>query len=382
MGVRATPRQPPTAPHQPVAPLNGFTIAVVSHRRRHALADLAEQAGARTISVQGVRVVPQVDENLVHRATLSCLAAPFDELLVGSAFGFRSWMAAVSDRGLLDRLVARFNEARLLASDARAADGMRVYGLREIWSTAAASSEELFRYLLTHPTENGRRVVAQVDAPSQREACHTLRREGAEVIEVPTFRTLPPNHVPAMRRLIELVIKRQVDAVALTDDLAAEWLLAQAASDNRLDGMLSGLRTDVSAFCLGAGAADVLRAHGAEPIVPAYPFLEEMLDSLVDVVPRRAVRVMLDGRPLEVRGHAVVLDNRAYPVQQGPIDVLRALALAPGRVLSCADIRGAVPGLDGVDDHAIEMAVSRLRRAVPDVDLVQTIIKRGYRLAV
>jgi uroporphyrinogen-III synthase len=34
-----------------------------------------------------------------------------------------------------------------------------------------------------------------------------------------------------------------------------------------------------------------------------------------------------------------------------------------------------------VDDHAIEMAVSRLRRTLHDSDLIQTVMKRGYRLA-
>jgi DNA-binding winged helix-turn-helix (wHTH) protein len=40
-----------------------------------------------------------------------------------------------------------------------------------------------------------------------------------------------------------------------------------------------------------------------------------------------------------------------------------------------------------VDDHAIEMAVSRLRGSLGhsdlrELDLVQTVMKRGYRLAI
>ncbi|WP_460494757.1 winged helix-turn-helix domain-containing protein [Dactylosporangium cerinum] len=96
----------------------------------------------------------------------------------------------------------------------------------------------------------------------------------------------------------------------------------------------------------------------------------------------RAVHATVGHLTLEVRGHAALLDGRLYPIQQGPVDVLRALARAPGTVLSSADLRQQVPGLTNVDDHAIEMAVSRLRRAVPGVELVHTVIKRGYRLAV
>jgi uroporphyrinogen-III synthase len=62
------------------------------------------------------------------------------------------------------------------------------------------------------------------------------------------------------------------------------------------------------------------------------------------------------------------------------------LARHPGRVLSAAEIRRLVPGWAAVDDHAIEMAVSRLRRSLDGTELdglgvVQTVVKRGYRLA-
>ena len=49
--------------------------------------------------------------------------------------------------------------------------------------------------------------------------------------------------------------------------------------------------------------------------------------------------------------------------------------------MSAAEIRAATPSWTDVDDHAVEMAVSRLRRLLGDPQIVQTIIKRGYRLA-
>jgi uroporphyrinogen-III synthase len=46
-------------------------------------------------------------------------------------------------------------------------------------------------------------------------------------------------------------------------------------------------------------------------------------------------------------------------------------------VVSRAQLLSAVPGLD--TEHALEMVISRLRKALP-APLVATIIKRGYRL--
>jgi uroporphyrinogen-III synthase len=57
-------------------------------------------------------------------------------------------------------------------------------------------------------------------------------------------------------------------------------------------------------------------------------------------------------------------------------------------VLSAAEIRTYLPQSSTVDDHAIEMAVSRLRGSLGHsddlrgLDLVQTVMKRGYRLAI
>ena len=38
------------------------------------------------------------------------------------------------------------------------------------------------------------------------------------------------------------------------------------------------------------------------------------------------------------------------------------------------------PG-DGGDEHAVEVAVGRLRTALGDPRIIQTVVKRGYRLA-
>ena len=63
-----------------------------------------------------------------------------------------------------------------------------------------------------------------------------------------------------------------------------------------------------------------------------------------------------------------------------PLLLLRALLGAGGAVLSrealsdLLDLRGSV--------HALDMTVSRLRSSLPDGKLVETVVKRGYRIRV
>jgi uroporphyrinogen-III synthase len=58
----------------------------------------------------------------------------------------------------------------------------------------------------------------------------------------------------------------------------------------------------------------------------------------------------------------------------------------PGHVLSRRALAGVLRRHSGrestVDAHAVETAIGRLRAALGDPTLVQTVVKRGYRLCV
>jgi uroporphyrinogen-III synthase len=75
-----------------------------------------------------------------------------------------------------------------------------------------------------------------------------------------------------------------------------------------------------------------------------------------------------------------MVDGALRPLAPAPMAVLRALAAVPGKVRSRASLLPALPR--GADEHAVEMAVARLRAGLGDPAFVQTVVKRGYRLPV
>jgi len=90
--------------------------------------------------------------------------------------------------------------------------------------------------------------------------------------------------------------------------------------------------------------------------------------------------VSVIGHTLTLHGEIVLLDGVAVPLSAAPLAVLQALAVNPGHVVSRRDLLTSLPsGLAG-SEHAVEMAVARLRAAV-GTRLVETVVKRGYRLA-
>jgi uroporphyrinogen-III synthase len=95
----------------------------------------------------------------------------------------------------------------------------------------------------------------------------------------------------------------------------------------------------------------------------------------------RARRFPVAGHTLELRGRAVLVDDELRPVAPTGMALLRALTRRPGQVVGRAELLRVLPGSSG-DEHAVEAAVARLRSALAHPHLIQTVVKRGYRLAV
>ncbi|HWD61910.1 MAG TPA: winged helix-turn-helix domain-containing protein, partial [Humibacter sp.] len=60
--------------------------------------------------------------------------------------------------------------------------------------------------------------------------------------------------------------------------------------------------------------------------------------------------------------------------------LFRIIARARGAVVTRAQLAESLPGRP--DDHAVEVALSRLRQTIGAPSIITTVVKRGYRLNV
>jgi uroporphyrinogen-III synthase len=223
--------------------------------------------------------------------------------------------------------------------------------------------------------------VVEVNTPSLHDLSATLRAKGVEVLEIPTYRTAAPPHAETMRKLNDQLSKGQLDALVLANRPAAEYVLAAAEAAGDLNELLNVLVEQTLTACLGSFTAEPLRELGVQPLAGPTGFVEDLVANVVAQLQARAIRLAVGSRRLEVRGQAVLVDGAFVTLPPGPLGVLQVLARRPGRVVSFAEIKQELPGWSEVNDHAVEMAVSRLRRHLVGLDVVQTVVKRGYRLA-
>ena len=358
------------------APLAGFTVGITADRRREELESLLVRRGARVIGGPALRILPVAEDDRLLGVTRALVADPPDLLVANTGVGFRGWIEAADGWGLAEPLLAALGRGRVLARGPKAAGAVRAAGLREQWSPPNESSEEVLHHLLADGVQ-GQRVAVQLHGEPQTAFCAALREAGAEVVEAPVYRWLPPHDVAPLLRLIDAVLAGEVDALAFTSAPAVISTLVHAGP--RRGELVQAMQDDVVVACVGPVCARPLVLEGVPCVLPERMRLGGLVRTLVDVLPQCAVRVDVRGRALEVRGHSAFLDGRPLVMGAGPLSVLRLLVAAEGRVVAREVLLRALPGSSN-DAHAVETTVSRLRLALDDPTLLRTVVKRGYRL--
>jgi uroporphyrinogen-III synthase len=372
-------------PADDLAPLTGYTVGVTTARRAEEIGGLLERRGATVIHAPALRIVPLADDTDLRKATLELIGTPPDTVVATTGIGFRGWMEAAEGWGEAERLRAALGQAALLARGPKATGAIRAAGLRESWSPASESSAEVLQRLLSEGSLAGRRIAVQLHGEPLRDFTDALRHAGATVITVPVYRWMAPVDVGPLDRLLEAIVAGTVDAVTFTSALAATGLLRRATETGIEDELLAALRGPVAgstvvAACVGPVTAGPLLDRGVPATWPDRYRVGALVRHVAEELSGRARTLTVAGHSLEVRGTAAVVDGRLRPVPPGPMAVLRALARNPGWVVPRADLLAELPG-GGADEHAVEAAVARLRSSLGAPRVVQTVVKRGYRLS-
>ncbi|MEU8246506.1 uroporphyrinogen-III synthase, partial [Nonomuraea sp. NPDC048916] len=372
-------RQHETAPDA----LSGFTVGVTATRRREEFGALLERRGARVVSAPAIRLVPLAEDSGLLAATRFTLSGPVDDVVVTTGVGFRGWMAAAEGWGLSADLGLHLARARILTRGPKARGAVRAAGLDDHWTPATDSCLEVKEHLLAQDLR-GRRIAVQLHGEPLTEFVADLRQAGAEVIEIPVYRWLPYRDTSLLRRLITQTISGAVDAVAFTSAPAVHAMLNAARAEDLEEPLLAAFGDRVVAACVGPVTAGPLTSRGVRTLQPERARLGALARALARHLPENGVtRLVAGGHRLEIRGHAVVVDGELRPLPPAPMSVLKRLADKPGHVVSRAELRTVLPGSLARDsaEHAVEMAITRLRRALGAVGIVETVVKRGYRLA-
>ena len=367
------------------APLTGFRVAVTSARRADELSALLQRRGATVTSAAAITMVPLPDDDELRVNTEALIDLPPDVVIATTGIGFRGWVAAADGWGLANELIAALGKARIVSRGPKATGALRAAGLPEEWSPESESSRELLHYLVEGGIA-GARIAVQLHgatatgtrSPSSstncgprapkwcRSACTAGTRRPA---------TASSTNWSSPSR------SEKFDAVSFTSAPAVASVLLRAARwPSR-----TGCSRLCAPMCTRCASAPSPRGHWCGSAC-RHRRLSECGWARWSVTSPMSCRCCaparwVAGHLLEIRGTCVLVDGVVKAVSPAGMATIRALAHHPGAVVSRNALLGALPG-SGTDTHAVETAVLRLRTALGDKNIVSTVVKRGYRLAV
>ncbi|WP_411285085.1 uroporphyrinogen-III synthase [Lapillicoccus sp.] len=360
--------------------LSGFRIGVTSDRRSEDLISALERRGATVLHAPALRIAPLDRDELLLADTQAVLAAEPDVVLVTTAYGLRRWVEAADAIGLGEALHATLSAATMLVRGPKARGAVRAAGLSDDGIAGDERTATLVDMVLAHGVA-GRTVVVQLHGYADVEQLGRLERAGATVLTVAPYRWVAPSDGDRLPRLIDAICAGNLDAVTFTSAPAVDALFSGAAELGVLDQLILMLRGDVVAAAVGPVTAAPLLHVGIVPIVPDRYRLGALIRLVCEhLATQRVTRVTTALGAIEVRGRTVRLGEDVAVLAPGPLAIFRALLDRPGTVLSREQLATRLP--EAENEHALDMAMSRLRAALPDPALVSTVVKRGYRLNV
>jgi uroporphyrinogen-III synthase len=364
----------------PDIPLTGFRVGVTSDRRSRDLIDALERRGAEVLHAPALKIAPVAEDVFLLADTRAVIAARPDVFVVTTAYGMRRWAEAADASGLGEELLDVLAACRTYVRGPKARGAVRAAGLNDVGISSDETTATLVDLLIADGVA-GCTVAVQLHGYTDVGQLDRLREAGATVLTVTPYRWVKPEGEDKLPKLIEAACNQELDVVTFTSAPAVDALWSTAHEMGVYQQLISAFRTSVVAAAVGPVTAKPLVDAGLSPLIPERYRMGALIRLVCEHLARNHVQaVQTQVGAVELRGRSLRVDGLPVELAPAPLLLMRALLGAGGAVLS-RDALGSLLDQRGAE-HALDMTVSRLRSALPDSSLVETVVKRGYRLRV
>ncbi|WP_035902636.1 uroporphyrinogen-III synthase [Knoellia subterranea] len=360
--------------------MTGCVVLVTADRRSGELASALARRGATVRHAPALTIVPHEHDEELLVATKELVASPPDVVVITTGIGLRGWIEAADAAGHADDLLGVLGGARIIARGPKARGAIQAAGLTADWVAESETSAEILELLLDEGVA-GLRIAVQHHGAGADGLDTELAAAGADVASLVVYRWGPTPDPAALAESVRDAAAGEIDAVVFTSAPGAHAWLAAADAEGVTDGIVARCASGcLVAAAVGPVTAIPLRDKGIESIVPDRGRLGALVRRLVHHYEvAQSTAIVTSSGHLQVRRTVALLDGHVLPLSPSGLEVLRLLVEARGEVVTRTDVLAVLPG-DSTDPHAAEVAIGRLRD-VGGRGLIQTVVKRGYRLA-
>lgn len=214
--------------------------------------------------------VPDIDRQGIARLVGDLEQRPPRLAIFQTGVGTRALFDATDSLGITPRLLGMLSRCVVAARGPKPSGVLRSREVRIDRSAAEPFTTVQVLESLANLSLRGGRVLVQRYGETNVELERALRAEGAEVLEVPTYRWALPEDTGPLEALIAALDRREVDAAVFTSASQAHNLFALAARLGRPALLTAALNFTLVAS-IGPVCSAALRSHGVNVALEASP---------------------------------------------------------------------------------------------------------------
>jgi uroporphyrinogen-III synthase len=246
------------------------TVAILESRAGEQVADLVRKYGGIPFLAPALAEVPDVDPEHIRQLLQSWSSAPPEIFIFQTGVGTRALFAATDAMGETDNLLNLLDGAQVVVRGPKPTAALRSRKVRiDLAALDPFTTREVLAELAQTPLR-GRRVVVQRYGETNVDLQHALANQGAEVIEVATYRWSLPADLAPLRGLIDALSRGAIDLVAFTSASQVVNLFAVAAQDG-LDAALKLSLGKTLVASIGPVCSATLRKFAVKIDIEAQP---------------------------------------------------------------------------------------------------------------
>jgi uroporphyrinogen-III synthase len=263
--------------------LNGARVALLEARMSGELSDIVRRFGGVPCSAEAVREVPRLEQVPALIDALS--GGRFSIVLFLTGAGVMTLMREAERLGRLDEALTALRATTIVCRGPKPSAALNRYNVPvQIKAFEPYTTLELLDGLKGVDLSAKGVALVHFGEPNLLLA-NELTARGARLDEWCLYEWMMPEDIRPLAALVDDVIDRRVDAIALTSQIQCRNLFRLATDVGKAEELVSALNDHTIVAAIGPVCAAGLRALGITPdVLPAHPKMGPLIAALADYV--------------------------------------------------------------------------------------------------
>jgi uroporphyrinogen-III synthase len=250
--------------------MRGKRIAILESRLGAQMVELIAKHGGEPMHAPALAEIPDLDRDFIAGLVAELATRPAKVAIFQTGVGTQALFKATDALGLTDKLLGQLARLTVLARGPKPTGALRGRHVRIDLSAADPFTTAEVVDALRSVSLAGTRVIVQRYGVTNRELDEALRKAGAEIIEIPTYRWSLPEDTAPLVALMDALDAGGVDAVLVTNAAQVYNLFELAERLGRAARLRDGLNRTLIAS-VGPVSSEALHKLGVKVGVEASP---------------------------------------------------------------------------------------------------------------